>query len=72
MKKLLLSFIIFAAVASGLIYIMGQIDIDTLPNGTRVINSINKTQQVDLNTFLAYYKSGSLAKIKLVDSNKLE
>lgn len=72
MKKLLISFAIFALVISGILYIVSQADVDTLPDGTKIINSIKTTKEVDLNTFLALYKSGSLTKIKLVDASKLE
>jgi cell division protease FtsH len=72
MKKLFIAFAIFALIFSGILYIFNSADIDTLSNGTKIINSIKDTKKIDLNTFLALYKSGSLSKIKLVDATKLE
>ena len=57
MKKLIISFVIFAVIASGIMYIFNQAEIQTLDDGTKVINSVKQNKEVDLNTFLALYKS---------------
>lgn len=71
-KKLLLAFAVFAVAISAILYVINQADIDTLPDGTQVINTIKKNKEVDLNTFMSLYHSGILTKIKVVDGNQLQ